>query len=633
MAVDTRRRCVVEGDVSSLGSAGETPLHDVSSNDDARPADRPSSTVSSASSEAARSGVLARDPSGSAVARVSTPSSPARALAQRFGITVTVAEHLARLGYAGAGEEASSTERFLEPRLRDLTAPDAMVDRTKAAARLAEAVRRRELVCVFGDYDCDGMTSVAILAEVLETLGGRVTTCLASRFDGGYGVSPAALRRILATGASLLVTCDCGSSDHETLAEAVAQGMDVVVIDHHLVPERPLPALAFLNPHRPECGFPYKGLASCGLVLSVAAALRQELGVPLDLRRWLDLVAIGSIADVAPLDGDNRALVQAGLRALRQAERPGVRALLELAKIDTSFPLTAEDVAFRIAPRINAPGRLQNPDLALELLRAKTLAAARPLAAQVEQLCQARKELQAQMLEDALEEVRREGWQQRAAVVVGRQGWNHGIVGIVAGRLAEELGRPVAVVGFEGETGRGSLRGPAGARLFDALESAKDVLVRFGGHQAAAGFEVRWERLAELRERFEAACANLAYDRIEEQWPPLPLVPGEEPARVLQDLVRLEPCGEGNPAPCLAIEGELRAARAVKGGHLKLEIEVDGGQRLGGFGVQLGSQADTLRGRVRVVGKLRPDRWRGGDAVEVLVHNITPCAAQGDAVR
>lgn len=628
MAVDSWWRCVVEGDVSSLGPVGETLLSGVSSSG-AVPAERRSSPAS----DVARSGELSRTSlSDSVVARsLTAPSSAARALAQRFGMTVTVAEHLVRLGYGDTNETAAA--RYLEPRLRDLTVPDAMADRAQAAARLAEAVRRRELVCVFGDYDCDGITSVAILSEVIEALGGRVTTCLASRFDGGYGVSPAALRRILATGARLLVTCDCGSSDHETLAEAAAQGVDVVVIDHHLVPARPLPALAFLNPHRPECGFPYKGLASCGLALSVAAALRQELGVALDLRRWLDLVAIGSIADVAPLDGDNRALVQAGLRALRQAERPGVRALLELAGIDTSYPLTAEDVAFRIAPRLNAPGRLQSPDLALALLRAKAPGTARSLAAQVEQLCQARKELQTQMFEHALEEVRREGWEQRAAVVVGRQGWNHGVVGIVAGRLVEELGRPVAVVGFDGDTGRGSLRGPVGARLFDALESAKDVLVRFGGHQAAAGFEVRWERLGELRERFEAACENLAYDRVEEPWPPLPLVPGEDPAQVLRDLVRLEPCGERNPAPRLAIEGELLVVREVKGGHLKIEIEMDGGHRLGGFGVQLGSQAETLRGRVRVIGKLRPDRYRGGDAVEVLVHNIFPCAAQGDAVR
>lgn len=606
--------------MSSFGSSGETPALDRDAAVSSAPQTVSLEPQTRELSVDVASGARPLEEPGSAVAGA---SAVVRELADRFGITLTVAEHMVRLGHGVEPAQLEAAERYLEPRLRDLTAPDGMVDRAKAAARIAQAIRQGERICVFGDYDCDGITATAIMTEVLEELGGRVTACLASRFDGGYGVSPAALRRILATEPRLLITCDCGSSDHETLAEAVAQGVDVIVIDHHLVPDRPLPALAFLNPHRPECGFPYKGLASCGLALSMAAALRQELSVELDVRRWLDLVAIGSIADVAPLDGDNRALVQAGLKALRQGVRPGVRALLELAGIDGSTPLTAGDVAFRIAPRLNAPGRLQAPDLALALLRAKSPDEARALAAQVEQLTLTRRELQAQMLEAALEEVKREGWDQRAAVVVGRPGWNHGIVGIVAGRLAEELRRPVAVVGFDGTTGRGSLRGPAGARLFDALGRVADVLERFGGHQAAAGFEVRLDRLAELRERFELSCEKLEYDGARGELPPLTLAPGEDPSHVLRDLYRLEPCGERNPSPALAIEGELRSAREVRGGHLKLELELPGGMRLGGFGANLGNQAGRLQGWVRVVGTLRPDRWRGGDAVEIMVRGVT----------
>jgi single-stranded-DNA-specific exonuclease len=412
------------------------------------------------------------------------------------------------------------------------------------------------------------------------------------------------------------------------LRQAVARGVDVVVIDHHLVPEEKLPALAFLNPHRSECGFPYKGLASCGLALSIAAALRAELGRELDVRRWLDLVAIGSVADVAPLDGDNRALVRAGLRRLSEAVRPGVRALFEVVGMDVGAPLTAEDIAFRIAPRLNAPGRLGAPDLSLSLLRARTLDEARGIAARIEQLCTARRDQQGQMVEAALEEIREQGYGDRPALVLGRQGWNHGIVGIVAGRLADDLKKPVAVIGFEGDVGRGSLRGPSGARLFDALSRVSDVLVRFGGHQAAAGLEVRFERLAELRERFEESCRALEFDAAQAELPPLPLVAGEDPAFVLRDLYRLEPCGMSNPAPTLAIDGELLIAREVKGGHLKLEVRLEGGRRLGGFGPNLGGQAALLGsragagGRVRVIGSLRPDRFRGGDAVEVFVRQV-----------
>ncbi|HSC89670.1 MAG TPA: DHH family phosphoesterase, partial [Polyangiaceae bacterium] len=236
----------------------------------------------------------------------SSPGAPPR--------TRTLRVQLARLGL---GEGTAERERFLRPRLAELTRPDAMVDRSTAARRLARAVRENERIVVFGDYDCDGMTATAILTDALRELGASsVTPVLASRFAGGYGLSARALERVLEAEPSLVITCDCGSSDHPSLERLRQRGVDAVVIDHHLVPAEPLPALAFLNPHRPDCGFAYKGLASCGLAFSVVAALRSELGAQLDPKGYLDLVAIGTIADVAPLDGDNRALVRAGLAQL-----------------------------------------------------------------------------------------------------------------------------------------------------------------------------------------------------------------------------------------------------------------------------------------------------------------------------
>jgi len=548
------------------------------------------------------------------------PSARARELALGLGVSTTLATLLERRGF----NDLEVARRFLNPRLSELTAPDAMADRSQAAERMAEAIRAGELIAVFGDYDCDGMTSAAIMTEIIEALGGRVVTFIASRFEGGYGVSSAAVDKVLASGARLLVTCDCGSSDHVSLERVKGAGVDCVVIDHHLVPEQALPALAFLNPHRPECGFPYKGLASCGLALSIGAALRTALGKELDLRRWLDLVAIGTIADVAPLDGDNRALVRAGLRVLGEARRPGIRALLELAKLDAQAPLTAEDIAFRIAPRLNAPGRLGSAEIAVKLLLSKSADEAQALAAEIEQCSTERRLLQEQMIEEALSEIEREGWAERPAIVVGREGWNHGIVGIVAGRLADKFRRPVVAVGFTDGHGRASVRGPAGSRLFDALSAAKDVLIRFGGHQAAAGAELMLPQLAELRVLFEAACAaqptpeKIANDDGELAW----LAPGDQPARVLQDLYLLEPCGAGNESPRLAFEATVLSARQVQGGHLKLELELDVGTRLGAFGVAMGEKASSLSGKIAVLGKLRPDRYRGGNAIELKLEKI-----------
>lgn len=545
-------------------------------------------------------------------------------MAAQLGTSITVARYLSSRGF-GADER---TERFLEPKLQHLTRPDAMADRDRATQRLVLAIEQGEPIFVFGDYDCDGITSAAILTEVLRELGATVETGLASRFAGGYGVSETAVTRIVESGAKLVVTCDCGSSDHSSLLKLREAGLDAIVVDHHLVPETPLPVQAFLNPHRPQCRFPYKGLASCGLVLSLAAALRQATGKALDLRRWLDLVAIGTIADVAPLDGDNRALVRAGLKRLTESPRPGLRALMTQAQIDLAAPIVARDVAFRIAPRLNAPGRLGSPELALRLLLSTDPDEAAVLAEEIEQISAERKLQQQVIVDEAVAEIEEQGWAQSAAITLGRQGWNHGIVGIVAGRLAEQYQKPVMVVGFDGPRGRGSVRGPAGTRLYDALAQVGEPLARFGGHQAAAGVEVEFARLAEVRANFDRACAAAAaalaavHEPVLSELQVIELLPEDDPRQVLVDLLRLEPCGEANPCPDLSLTARLVSARAVRGGHLKLELEMPSGCRVSAFAPNQAELAETLSGRVRVVGSLRPDRWRGGGAVEVSVRTV-----------
>ncbi|HVR18930.1 MAG TPA: single-stranded-DNA-specific exonuclease RecJ [Polyangiaceae bacterium] len=554
-----------------------------------------------------------------------TTDGPMLELASRLGVTATIANWLARRGLS----DVEAARRFLAPRLAALTPPDAMADRSAAAERIAHAVRRREKIAVFGDYDCDGMTAAAIMTEVLTALDGDVVTFVGSRFEGGYGLAPAAVERLLASGASLVVTCDCGSSDHAALERLRERGVESVVIDHHLVPSEPLPALAFLNPHRPDCGFPFKGLASCGLALSIGAAIRTALGRTLDLKSLLDLVAIGTIADVAPLVDDNRALVRAGLALLGEARRPGLRALCDLAGIAPGAPLGSDDVSFRIAPRLNAPGRLGSPEPALQLLLERNRERAEALAATLESVSLERRALQDRMLDEALAEIREEGYEDRGAIVLGREGWGTGIVGIVAGRLADRFARPVVVVGFENGQGRGSVRGPRGARLHDALGRTSELLVRFGGHQAAAGLELELVRLAEFREAFEAAVAVESAPRdgvpaspaIDPADGVLRLVSGDSPNRVLADLALLEPCGLGNPHPEIELEADVLVAREVTGGHLKLELDV-AGARLGAFGVGMGARASEIGKTTVLSGRLRRDTYRGGDAVELKITRL-----------
>jgi single-stranded-DNA-specific exonuclease len=549
-------------------------------------------------------------------------SEEALALAKSLSLTRTSATVLLARGWRGADEAA----RFLEPKLAHLTAPDGMRDRDQAVERIARAARAGERVCVFGDYDADGVTAAALMTDVLRALGAEVVPVLADRFGGGYGLSDAALARVLATGATLIVTCDCGSSDHPRLDAARRAGVDAVVIDHHRVPDEALPALAFLNPHRPDCGFAYKGLASVGLALSIGAGVRARLGVALDMRRWLDLVAIGTIGDVAPLDGDNRALVRAGLERLAQGTRPGTRALSAIAGCSASTP-TGEDVAYRFAPRINAPGRLDKPDLALALLLAATDAEADRLAAEVEEHCTRRKEVERAVLAEALEMLADPGLASLPGIVVAKQGWHPGVVGIVAGRLTSRFRKPSVVIALDGATGRGSARAPAGFSVYDALARSRGALLGFGGHHAAAGVEVESHRVEALREQFAAACEALGVpDTTPEFDADARLAPGDPPSRVMSELARFEPCGQGNVAPRVAIEGaRVLGSRAVRGGHLRLWVDV-GGTPLSCFGGELGDLAGRLApgSLANVVGALRRDTWAGGGAIEMRLVAAEP---------
>jgi single-stranded-DNA-specific exonuclease len=544
----------------------------------------------------------------------------ARELARALSLTRTAANILVGRGLSAPEHSA----RFLDPRLAHLTPPEAMKDRSEAVERVARAVRAKERICVFGDYDADGVTAAALLSDVLRTLGADVATELADRFGGGYGLSGQALARVLATGATLLVTCDCGSSDHDRLETVRRAGVDAVVIDHHRVPDAPLPALAFLNPHRPECNFAYKGLASVGLALSMGAGVRAALGVPLDMRQWLDFVAIGTIGDVAPLDGDNRALVRAGLGLLARSGRPGTRALAQIAGFSRG-PITGEDVSFRLAPRINAPGRLDKPDLALSLLLAKDDEAAQRLAGEIEEQSTRRKEIQNAVLAEALEALSDPALARLPAIVLAKQGWHPGVVGIVAGRLASRFGKPAIVIALDGAAGRGSARAPAGFSVYDALAKCRDALIGFGGHHAAAGVEVASPRVESFRDRFCAACEAMGVPDAERPFDADGrLEEGDAPARVVVDLDRFEPCGQSNPAPNVAIDrARVLGTREVRGGHLRLWIDVQG-TPLSCFGPEMGALSSRLGTHASVAGVLRRDSWKGGDAVEMRLALVVP---------
>ncbi|RMG99398.1 MAG: single-stranded-DNA-specific exonuclease RecJ [Deltaproteobacteria bacterium] len=491
------------------------------------------------------------------------------------------------------GARGVPPDRWLEvfrPRLAALRPPNTMADFEEALDLTADAVLRGRRVGIFGDYDVDGVTTTAILAETFEAAGLPVVIEVADRRSGyGFGVERA--RAMVEAGVRLVVTGDCGTSDVEALSYLRDAGVSTVVVDHHQVPKTRPPADALLNPHQPECGFPFKGMCSAGVAFYLAAALRTRLaprGISLpDPRGLLDLVALGTICDMVPLVEENRILARYGLDLLAARKRPGLRTLLSVAGLEEDVPLGGDDVGYRIGPRLNAPGRLGSARPALEVLRARSDVEAQGCVDQVEAANAQRRALSERIEAEAVARAEAAVAERpdRSALVLADATWHPGLVGIVAGRLAESYGRPCAVLSVDRAEGRatGSVRSFGGVDVRAALQACADHLVRFGGHRDAAGLTVAIERLATFASAFEAAVAAARSDdeeartRREFDGPiALPYVDGP----LIEAIDALGPYGVGFPEPCFLVEdARVVSSRVVGGRHVRLRLAQGAAER------------------------------------------------------
>ncbi len=430
-------------------------------------------------------------------------------LVQELSCRHQLPELVARILLNRGLAQAQDIDAFLDPTLSQLLPPAGLQDLPEAAARLARAVARRETVIVYGDYDVDGLTATAVLRHFLESLGTRVISYIPSRLTQGYGLHAPALVE-LAEKAGVLVTVDCGISNAAEVAQARDLGLEIIVTDHHEPPSELPPALAVINPKRPDCGYAFKELAGVGVALNLVLGLRaclREQGWFADrpepnIKDYLDLVALGTAADVAPLTGVNRILVSHGLKLLSEGRRPGIQALKEVAGLSEG-PLSLRDVVFKLAPRINAAGRMGQSRAALELLLTEDRDQARQLARVLDRLNKERQVEQAVILEAAEAQIQRQGFQDRPALVLAEVGWHPGIIGIVAAKLVERYHRPVALLSQQDGLGRGSARSVESFDLFAGLVACEEHLVQFGGHTAAAGFTLDLEKLETFRQAFE----------------------------------------------------------------------------------------------------------------------------------
>lgn len=511
-------------------------------------------------------------------------------------------ELMARLLQLRGVTSREDARRFLQPAMPD---PSELLPNLPVALdRLVRALRDGERIAVYGDYDADGMTGAAILVEGLTELGGSAFAYIPDRFSEGYGLNVAALRSLRDAGADLLVTVDTGTSAAREVAYANERGLDVIVVDHH-VPKATLPdALALINPHLDGTDPAYAHLSGCGVAYTVLLALAARLGRSFDPERYADLAAIGTVADVVPLLGVNRPLVATGLARIAGGHRPGLAALMNVARIAGERP-TTHTIGFRIAPRLNAAGRLATALTAFELLTTTDEARACALAGELEALNRRRQQLtdEALHLSRALADAECAG---APLVMVGHPSIHQGIAGLVAGKLADERARPAIVYQHGAEFSTGSARSVPAFDIHETLERAAHLLERFGGHHQAGGFKVRSDRLDELRRVLtdwtgEQRDWDSFIPEIEVDLE-LPVHHTLPPRQMLALVRQLEPCGPENPAPLFLGRGALvwEARRVGNGGkHLRLRLS-DGRSRRGWTAIAFGLGEHAPRPGTRI---------------------------------
>jgi single-stranded-DNA-specific exonuclease len=507
-------------------------------------------------------------------------------------------------------DEAGKIREFFSPSLNRLPSPILMKDMDRAVHRILKALRQKERMAVFGDYDADGVTATALLVHFLKPLFPELLFYIPHRLREGYGLSLPGITALKEKGVSLIVTVDCGISNHQEIEFARSLGIDVIVTDHHQISKRGVPsAAAVLNPKQPGCGFPFKELAGVGVAFYFLIALRQAMDVQgffsqekPNLKIYLDRVALGTVADVVPLLGVNRIFVREGLEVLSRSPHTGLAALKEVCGLFPDRSLSAYDIGFRLAPRINALGRINEAKGGVQLLTTDDYFQARDLAQYMQQENTRRQALEQQILQE-IDQIllNRTDWERRRTLVLGSETWHRGILGLAASRLMERHAKPVFLFSIEGEVAHGSGRSLEGFHLFQGLEALEGFLIKFGGHESAAGATLPAGNLR----AFEEALENLVQETgPESTLPPSLSLEGEfdfftlvkEIATVLPWMA---PFGEKNPEPLLSSrQVKVKSLRQVGNGHLKLKLEQQGmivdaiGFGMGQMNLRAGEQID-----------------------------------------
>ncbi|HEX7997959.1 MAG TPA: single-stranded-DNA-specific exonuclease RecJ [Pyrinomonadaceae bacterium] len=555
-------------------------------------------------------------------------SQRAASLARTLSVSPIIAQLLIARGHA----DEQTARRFLRPGHEQLHDPSLMLGMKEAVARVLRAIEAGEKILVYGDYDVDGTTGTVVLRRALKLLGAETGFHVPQRFTEGYGIQQAALEKAAADGYTVVISVDCGIRAHEPLVWARNNGLDVIVTDHHLPDEGEgtPPAYAVINPNQHGCTYPDKNLAGVGVAFKLAHALFRERGLESKVSGFLKMVAIGTVADVAPLVGENRAIVALGLSDLAHATNPGLRALMEVAGCGDGRGMTAYDLGFRLGPRINAAGRMDAARAVVELFEATEYAEATRLARHLDARNRERQSVQSELVKLALAEWETSDNDAAHVAVIAGDNWHRGVIGIAASKIAEKLNRPCIVISLENGVGHGSARSIEAYHLLNGLTACSDLFEKFGGHSHAAGLSIKREHIAELRRRLNEHAASLLTG---EDLQPALAIDAELPATALtlalaEELRALEPYGAGNPRPVFLTRG-LRIVsepRVMKDKHLKLRLA---GQDERPLEAVWWNALEELEGQtlapstsIELAYTLEPNTWQGVTRLQLCVKDL-----------
>ena len=560
--------------------------------------------------------------------QVAAPCPEGQLALERAGLPPLLAGLLAVRGVVSP-EEA---RRLLSPKSEPIPDPMLLRDMDKAVARVRRALERGERIAVYGDYDVDGITATCLLTQFLSARGGAVIPYIPSRLGEGYGLNQEAVHALSQQGINLIITVDCGITAVEETALANSLGIDVVITDHHACKEELPPAAAVVDPHRPDCPYPFKGLAGVGVALMLALAVAGPESAREIMEEFSDLAAVGTVADVMPMTGANRAIVSLGLARLEPPRRLGFASLIQCAGL-AEKQVTSVSVGYTLAPRINASGRMGMAEVAVELFLTRDPVRAETLALELCELNRERQEIEGEIFQQCVRYL--EENPQRSAIVLAGGQWHQGVVGIVASRLAEKYACPCFMICLDGGMGKGSCRSWGELNLFDLLSSCSHLLENFGGHALAAGFTVKEDNIPALAQALRQAVAESCHGK------ELPSVlevdmavsPQHLVVEAVESLELLEPCGTGNPRPVFLLQGAQvhTMSQVGRGRHLKLRLASRGMPLDAIFFSNQGAELGLYPGcRVDVVFYPQINDFRGGRTVQLQVIDLrlAPSRAQ-----